>query len=62
MYLTHSEVPKELSGNGIEKILVEKSLEKLVEDGYDKEYRIIAKCPFIKYVVAKSNKWSEIIS
>jgi len=61
MYLTHSEVPKELSGNGIGKTLVEKSLEKLVEEGYDKEYRIIAKCPFIKYVVAKSDKWSEIV-
>jgi len=62
MYLTHSEVPKELSGNGIGKTLVEKSLEKLVEEGYDKEYRIIAKCPFIKYVVAKSAKWSAIVS
>lgn len=61
MYLTHSEVPKELRGNGIGKILVNKSLEKLLEEGYDKEYRIIAKCPFIKYVVAKSAKWSEII-
>ena len=61
MYLTHSEVPKTLRGNGIGKILVEKSLEKLVEEGYDKEYRIIANCPFIKYVVAKSDKWREII-
>lgn len=61
MYLTHSEVPHALRGNGIGKILVEKSLEKLVEEGYDKEYRIIAKCPFIKYVVAKSEKWSEIV-
>ncbi len=58
MYLTHSEVPKELRGNGIGKILVEK----LVEDGYDKEYRIIAKCPFITYFVENSPKWSEIIS
>ena len=61
MYLTHSEVPVELRGNGIGKILIEKGLTKLIEEGYDKEYRIIAKCPFIKYVVAKSEKWSEII-
>ena len=62
MYLTHSEVPVELRGNGIGKTLVEKSLEKLLEEGYDKEYKIIAKCSFIKYVVAKSPKWSEIVS
>lgn len=62
MYLTHSEVPITLRGKGIGKILVEKSLESLVKDGYDKEYVIIAKCPFIKYVVAKSPRWSEIVS
>ena len=62
MYLTHSEVPVELRGNGIGKILVEKSLEKLLEESYDKEYKIIAKCSFIKYVVAKNPKWSEIVS
>lgn len=61
MYLTHSEVPVELRGNGIGKILIEKGLTKLVEEGYDKKYRIIAKCPFIKYVVAESGKWSDII-
>ena len=62
MYLTKSEVPKELGGSGIGKILVEKSLQKLVEDGYDKQYKIIAKCSFIKYFVEKSDKWSDIIS
>ena len=61
MYLTHSEVPKELRGHGVGKILVDKSLEKLIEEGYDKEYRIIAKCSFIKYIVAENNKWSEIV-
>ncbi len=61
MYLTHSEVPVELRGNGIGKILIEKGLTKLVEEGYDKEYRIIAKCPFIKYYVAKNPKWAHIV-
>ena len=61
MYLTHSEVPKELRGHGVGKILVDKSLEKLIKEGYDKEYRIIAKCSFIKYIVAENNKWSEIV-
>ena len=62
MYLTHPEVPIELRGNGIGKILVEKSLEKLLEEDYDKEYKIIPKCSFIKYVVAKSPRWREIVS
>ena len=62
MYLTKTEVPKELSGNSIGKILVEKSLEKLVEEGYDKEYEIIADCSFIKYFVEKNDKWSEVVS
>ncbi|GAA0396551.1 hypothetical protein GCM10009133_02050 [Cocleimonas flava] len=61
MYLTHSEVPVALRGNGIGKILIEKTLEKLVEEGYEQEYKIIAKCPFIKYFIEKNEKWSEII-
>lgn len=60
-YLTYAKTPKELRGKGIGKILVNKALEKLVEEGYDKEHRIIAKCPFIKYVVEKSDKWREIV-
>ena len=61
MYLTHSEVPVELRGNGIGKILIKKTLEKLVEEGYDKQYTIIATCPFIVYFVEKNQEWSEII-
>ena len=62
MYLTHSEVSTELRGNGIGKILIEKSLELLVKEGYDKEFVIIAKCPFIKYVVAKNPRWKGVVS
>lgn len=60
-YLTYAKIPTALRGRGIGKILVNKSLEKLIEEGYDKEHRIIAKCPFIKYVVAKSEKWRDIV-
>ncbi|WP_299878105.1 GNAT family N-acetyltransferase [uncultured Cocleimonas sp.] len=62
MYLTKTEVPKELGGNGIGKILVENSLQKLVDEGYDKEYEMIADCSFIKYFVEKNDKWGEIVS
>ena len=60
-YLTYAKIPQALRGKGIGKILINKGLEKLIEEGYDKEHRIIAKCPFIKYVVEKSEKWSEIV-
>jgi len=60
-YLTYAKIPRALRGKGIGKILINKGLEKLIEEGYDKEHRLIAKCPFIKYVVAKSEKWSEIV-
>ena len=61
IYLIHAEVPKALRGRGMGKILVNNVLEKLIEEGYNKEHRIIAKCPFVKYVVARSEKWKEIV-
>lgn len=57
MYLTHSEVPHQLRGRGIGKILVEKTFEKLNEDGHS----AVAICPFIKAVARRSEKWNSII-
>ena len=61
IYLTYSEVPAELRGKGIGEKLITQSLEKLIEEGYDKDHRIIAKCKFIKYIVARSKKWQELV-
>ena len=61
IYLIHAEVPVALRGRGMGKILVNHVLEKLIEEGYDKEHRIIAKCPFVVHVVSKSEKWREIV-
>lgn len=57
MYLVHSEVPYNLRGKGIGKILVEKTFEKLTEE----DYKAIAVCSYVKAVARRSEKWSEII-
>lgn len=56
-YLAHSEVPYNLRGQGIGKVLVEKTFEKLTEEGY----KGVAVCSFIKAVKNRSEFWKEII-
>ena len=58
MYLTHSEVPVSLRGQGIGKILVEKTFEKLTEEGF----KAVAMCSYVKAVAKRSEKWIDIIS
>jgi predicted GNAT family acetyltransferase/glutaredoxin len=57
MYLIHSEVPYNLRGQGIGKVVVEKAFEKLTEEGYN----AVAVCSYIKVVAMRSEKWSSII-
>lgn len=57
MYLNHSEVPRNLRGQGIGKVLVQKTFEKLTEEGFS----AIAVCSFIKAVASRSKKWNTII-
>ena len=57
MRLTYSEVPPVLRGQGIGKELVEKTFEKLTEEGYE----AIAICGYIRVTAMRSSKWSEII-
>lgn len=58
MYLVHSEVPYNLRGKGIGKILVEKTFEKLTEEGY----KAVAVCSYIKAVASRSEKWKNSIA
>ncbi|AFL82326.1 putative acetyltransferase [Aequorivita sublithincola DSM 14238] len=58
MYLNHSEVPYNLRGQGIGKDLVEKTFEKLTEEGYN----AVAVCSYVKAVAKRSEKWSKIIA
>ena len=57
MYLVHSEVPYHLRGQGIGKVLVEKTFEKLTEEAY----KAVAICSYIKAVARRSEKWNKII-
>lgn len=58
MYLTHSEVPVSLRGQGIGKKLVLLTFEKLTEEGY----KAIAVCSYIKLIAQRSDVWRNIIS
>lgn len=58
LYLNHSEVPYELRGKGVGKVLVEKAFEYIEEHGM----RAIAICSFIKIVAQHSPKWNSIIA
>ena len=57
MRLTYSEVPDSLRGQGIGKELVEKTFEKLTNEGFE----ATAICSYIRIVAMRSPKWSGII-
>ncbi len=57
MYLVHSEVPYDLRGQGIGKVLVEKAFEQLTKEGY----QAVAVCSYVKAVAKRSEKWNKII-
>ncbi|HUH27646.1 GNAT family N-acetyltransferase [Gelidibacter sp.] len=57
MYLNYSEVPFNIRGQGIGKVLVEKTFEKLTDEGYE----AVAVCGYVKSVARNSEKWNTII-
>jgi predicted GNAT family acetyltransferase len=57
MYLVHSEVPYNLRGQGIGKVLVEKTFEKLTAENYN----AVGVCSYIKAIKNRSEYWKEII-
>jgi predicted GNAT family acetyltransferase/glutaredoxin len=57
MYLVHSEVPFNLRGQGIGKVLVEKTFEQLTAENYT----AVAICSYIKAIKNRSAYWKEII-
>ncbi len=57
MHLLYSEVPYGLRSNGIGKELVEKTFEKLTEEGY----QAVAICSYIRAIALGSPKWNTII-
>ncbi len=57
MYLNHSEVPFNLRGQGIGKVLVEKTFEQLTNEGY----KAVAVCSYIRAIAKRSDHWNTII-
>jgi len=57
MYLNHSEVPYHLRGQGIGKVLVEKTFEQLTKEGF----MAVAVCSYIRAVAQRSEHWKTII-
>ncbi len=57
MFLMHSEVPYNLRGQGIGKVLVEKSFEQLTKEGF----QAVAVCSYVKAMAKRSEKWQSII-
>lgn len=57
MHLVYSEVPFNIRGQGIGKVLVEKTFEKLTEEGHE----AVAVCGYIQSVAKGSDKWNAVI-
>lgn len=56
-YLLHSEVPSALRGKGVGKVLVERTFEKMHEEGYE----MVAVCSYIKLIAQRSKQWKDIV-
>lgn len=57
MHLIYSEVPPALRGKGMGKKLVERTFDKLTQEGF----QAVAVCSFIRLVARRSEKWKNII-
>jgi predicted GNAT family acetyltransferase len=58
VYLTHTEVPYELEGQGIGKQLVEKVL----IDIEDNNMYVVPLCPFVAAYILKNTEWKRLIA
>lgn len=57
IYLTHTEVPVALEGQGIGTQLVEKTLKDIDE----KNLRLVPLCPFVAGYIKKNPEWRRIV-
>ncbi|AGC75617.1 hypothetical protein LX97_00309 [Nonlabens dokdonensis] len=57
IYLTHTEVPKELEGRGIASNLVLKVLEEIDQN----EWRLIPLCPFVATYIKRHPEWKKLV-
>ena len=57
IYLTHTEVPRELEGKGIGSQLVEKTLQDIERQGL----RLVPLCPSVAAYIKKHPEWRRIV-
>jgi len=57
IYLTHTEVPVALEGQGIASQLVEKALTDIEEQGLD----LVPLCPFVIGYIQKNPEWQRLV-
>ena len=57
IYLTHTEVPRELEGKGIGSQLFEKTLQDIERQGL----RLVPLCPFVAAYIKKHPEWRRIV-
>ncbi len=57
IFLTHTEVPKELEGTGVGAVLVEKTLEYIEV----KSWKLVPYCPYVQAYLRKHPEWTRIL-
>ena len=57
IYLTHTEVPKALEGNGFGSLIIGLAL----EDIKKKDLTLIPICPFVSWYIKKHPEWRELV-
>lgn len=58
MYLTHTEVPKELEGKGIASSMAKQVLQQIK----DENLKLVPLCPFIASYIRRHPEWKEILA
>lgn len=57
IYLIHTEVPEELTGQGIQSALIEQTLHAIEEKGY----KLVALCPAVVAFIRRRPQWKRIV-
>jgi len=57
IYLIHTEVPKNLEGQGVATALIEKTLQYLEDAGY----KLVALCPAVVAFIRRHPEWKRIL-
>jgi len=58
IYLTHTEVPKELEGKGIASSLVKQVLQQIKEEGLE----LVPLCPFVAAYIKRHPEWKVMLA